>query len=130
MKFINTLLFVLLAGTLSPALALAGDIKPYSQAQFDALSAEGKPVLLAVHAGWCPTCKAQKPIVDELMGQPAFKNVTTLIIDFDAEKPLLAKYKVNMQSTLIAFKGAKEVGRTVGDTTRSGIEGLIKKAAN
>jgi len=32
-----------------------------------------------------------------------------------------------MQSTLVAFKGANEVGRSVGDTTPAGLEGLIKK---
>jgi hypothetical protein len=52
------------------------------------------------------------------------------LIDFDSEKPLLSKYKVGMQSTLIAFKGISEVGRSVGDTTRPGIEGLVKKTLN
>jgi hypothetical protein len=35
-----------------------------------------------------------------------------------------------MQSTLVAFKGIKEVGRTVGDTSQDGLEGLIKKTIN
>lgn len=112
------------------SLAVAGDIKPYSQAQFDTLAAAGKPVLLAVHAGWCPTCKAQKPIVDALMGQAAYKNVTTLVIDFDGDKALLKHYKVAMQSTLIAFKGSQEVGRSMGDTTPAGIESLVNKTVN
>ncbi len=112
------------------SLAVAGEIKAYSQAQFDSLSAAGKPVVLAVRANWCPTCKAQKPILDALMARPAFRDVTTLTIDFDAEKPLLAHYKVGMQSTLIAFKGTREVGRTVGDTTAAGIENLVKKTVD
>jgi len=61
------------------------------------------------------------------MGQAAFRDVTTLTIDFDAGKPLLKKYKVSMQSTLIGFKGRREVARSVGDTTRAGIETLVKK---
>jgi hypothetical protein len=32
-----------------------------------------------------------------------------------------------MQSTLIGFKGRREVARSVGDTTRAGIETLVKK---
>ncbi len=120
----TTVLFFL---TAFASLAIAGEVKPYSQAQFDALTAAGKPVLLAVHADWCPTCKAQKPIVDELMGQPGYKDVTTLVIDFDTDKPLLKTYKISTQSTLIAFKGSRELGRSVGDTSKAGIEGLLKK---
>lgn len=126
MKMAKTVLLFILSTFLS--LAMAGEIKRYNQAQFDQLTAEGKPVLLAVHANWCSTCKAQKPIIDGLMGQAAYKDVTALVIDFDTEKPLLKQYKVGMQSTLIAFKGAKEVGRSVGDTTKAGIESLLKKA--
>lgn len=112
------------------SLAMAGDIKAYTQAQFDQLASEGRPLVLAIQASWCPTCKAQKPILDALMGQATYKDVTTLTIDFDADKPLLKKYKVSTQSTLIGFKGRKEVGRSVGDTTKAGIEGLIQKTVD
>lgn len=128
MKLAKVALLFILSAFFS--LAMAGEIKPYSQAQFDKLTAEGKPVLLAIHASWCPTCKAQKPIIEELMGRSAYKEVTTLVIDFDADKPFLKHYKVGMQSTLIAFKGTKEVGRSVGDSTQAGIEGLVEKTAH
>jgi len=127
-KVLPVALPVLLASVLS--VAAAGEIKPYSQPQFDALAASGNPIVLAIHADWCPTCKAQKPILDALMARPAFKDVTTLTIDFDADKALLARYRVGMQSTLIAFKGARELGRSVGDTTPAGIEGLIHKTVD
>lgn len=109
------------------SIASAGQIKPYTQAEFDRLTHDGKPVVVDVSATWCPTCKAQKPIVESLMKQPAYKDVTVLSVDFDAEKPTLRKFKVSMQSTLVAFKGQKEVGRSTGDTTPEGLEGLIKK---
>lgn len=112
------------------ALASAGPSEPYTQKRFDELAAQGKPALVAVHADWCPTCKAQKPILGQLMGKADYKDVTELVVDFDAQKPIVQQYKVSMQSTLIAFKGGKEVGRSVGDTTKAGIENLVKKAAN
>ena len=110
------------------ALASAGPSEPFTQKRFDELAAQGKPALVAVHADWCSTCKVQKPIVGELMGRPEFKDVTELVVDFDAQKPIVKQYKVSMQSTLIAFQGGKEVGRSVGDTTKTGIESLVKKA--
>lgn len=112
------------------ALASAGPSEPYSQKRFDDLAAQGKPVLVAVHADWCPTCKAQKPIITDLISKPEYKEVTELVVDFDAQKSIARKYKASTQSTLIAFKGGKEVGRSVGDTTPSGIESLVKKAAD
>ena len=125
MKFARTP--VLLALSCLASLAMAGEIKPFSQSAFDKLTYEGRPVVLDISATWCPTCKAQKPIIDNLMKQPAYQDVTLLTLDFDTDKPTLRKFKVTMQSTLVAFKGAKEVGRSVGDTSASGLEGLIKK---
>ena len=128
MQFAKNAFVVTLASFMS--LAMAGEIKPFSQAGFDALTASGKPVVLDISATWCPTCKAQKPIIDSLMKQPAYKDVTLLTIDFDTNKPTLKMFKVSMQSTLVAFKGAQEVGRSVGDTSQEGLEGLIKKTIN
>ena len=128
MKFTKTA--VLFALTAMTSLAMAGEIKPFNQKDFDKLTSEGKPVVLDISATWCPTCKQQKPIIDGLMQQPAYKDVTLMTIDFDTSKPTLKKYKVTMQSTLVAFKGTKEMGRSVGDTTPAGIEGLIKKTVN
>ena len=128
MKIANTILAIALSSLAS--LAMAGDIKPFSQQEFDQLTKAGKPVVLDISAPWCPTCKAQKPIIDGLMKQPAYKDVTLLTIDFDSAKPTLKQFKVVTQSTLVAFKGEKEVGRSVGDTTPAGLEGLIKKTVN
>ena len=122
--------FFLISLAAFSALSFAGDIKPFTQEQFDKLNAEGKGLVLAVHAPWCPTCKAQMPIQSELRSMPAFKDVTMLTIDCDSQKDLLKNFKVTMQSTIISFKGGKEVGRSVGDSTRSGIEALYKKTLN
>lgn len=118
---------ILFALSAAVSIAMAGEIKPYTQAEFDKLAADGKPVVVDVSATWCPTCKEQKLIVDGLMKQPAYKDVTLLTVDFDSAKLTLKKFKVSMQSTLVAFKGGKEVGRSTGDTTPDGLEGLVKK---
>ena len=128
MKLAPTLALLVLSSL--TALATAGEIKPFSQHAFDTLTQAGKPVLLDISASWCPTCKAQKPIIAALMKQPAYQAVTLLTIDFDSNKPTLNSFKVTMQSTLIAFKGQREVGRSVGDTTASGLEALIKKTVH
>ena len=110
--------------------AWAGPQENYSPQRFQQLASQGKPMLVAIHASWCPTCKAQKPILHELMGRPEYKDVTELIVDFDQDKPAVKRFGASMQSTLIAFKGDKEVGRSVGDTSKAGLEALVKKAAH
>jgi thiol-disulfide isomerase/thioredoxin len=128
MKILRTLAGLMLAA--SACVAMAGEIKPYTPQAFDQLSHAGKPVIVEVSATWCPTCKAQRPIVENLMKQAAYRDVTVLTVDFDTNKAALKRFKVNTQSTLVAFKGASEVGRTVGDTTPSGIENLIRKTVH
>src|SRR6185312_15798466 len=86
MKFAHADLTLCLSTAFS--LAVAGQIVPYNQQTFDHLTADGKPVVLDISATWCPTCKAQKPIVENIMKQPAFSDVTLMRIDFDSQKPL------------------------------------------
>ena len=59
----------------------------------------------------------KKPILSSLTRRPKFSNLAYFVIDFDSQKELLSGSSVlAVQSTLIAFKGGKEQGRTVGDT--------------
>jgi thiol:disulfide interchange protein len=110
--------------------AIAGEIKPYSQAELDKLAAEGKPILLDIRADWCPTCAAQAPVIRELMAQSKYKDVTTFTIDFDKDTALLKAYNVPAQSTLIVLTGKQEKGRSVGDTRREEIENLLSNVVH
>ena len=101
---------------------------PFDTASFDALNKAGRPILVAVHADWCPTCKAQEPIVGELLKTPELSPITALRVDFDRQTDVLKRFRVQYQSTLIVFKGGKEVGRSTGDTRKEGIAALLKKA--
>jgi thioredoxin 1 len=116
--------------SISTHAALAGEIKPYSQAEFNKLAAEGKPILLDFRADWCTTCGAQEPVIRELMAQSKYKDLTTFIIDFDTDTALLKAYNVRVQSTLIVLTGKQEEGRSVGDTSREGIERLLNNVVH
>lgn len=107
--------------------ARAGEIEPFSAASFEAAQAAGRPILVAVSAPWCPICRAQKPILARLSAEPRFKDLAIYGIDFDSQKDLLRRFDARMQSTLIAFKGKQETGRSVGETQPEWIEGLLDK---
>ena len=101
---------------------------PFDAAKFDALNTEGKPILVAIHADWCPTCKAQEPIVSELLKTPELSGITALRVDFDMQPDAVKRFKAQYQSTLIVFKAGREVGRSTGDTKKDRIAALLKKA--
>ena len=100
----------------------------FDQKAFEAAQVAGKPILIEVTAPWCPTCKAQAPILSRLKGEARFKNLASFKIDFDSQKDLLRKFNVQKQSTLIVFKGKQEAGRSTGDTNASSIEQLLAKS--
>ena len=115
------------AGTTLVAPAYATETKAFDPASFDAAQKSGKPILVAIHASWCPTCKAQKPILSDLMVEPKFKDLIYFVVDFDTQKDAVGFFGARMQSTLIAFKGTTETGRSVGDTEHSSIAALLNK---
>ena len=123
---------ILIATVASAAFALtpafAASPQPFDTNTFADAQKAGKPILIAIHATWCPTCKTQAPILGELTADPKFKNLVYLVVDFDSQKDLVKRFGARMQSTLITFKGSKEDGRSVGDTNRDSIAALLNKA--
>ncbi len=107
------------------ALALAP--VPFDNAAFAAAQAAGKSILVQIHADWCPQCAAQRPIVTNLMKEPRFKDMVIFNIDFDTQKDLVKKFNVMRQSTMIVFKGANEIDRTVGATQAAPITESLAK---
>jgi thioredoxin 1 len=110
--------------------SFAADVAPFDQAQFEAAQKEGRSILVDITAPWCPTCKAQKPVIDELAARPDFKDLMIFTVDFDTQKQAVAALKASSQSTLIAFKGTRETGRSVGETQAASIEALLHSTTN
>jgi thioredoxin 1 len=124
-----TLVAATLAGLASTRAAVAFSAKaPFDAKAFEAAQAAGKPILVEISAPWCPTCKAQKPILSSLGSKPEFAMLTVFEVDFDSQKDVVRMLKATMQSTLIVYKGKEEVGRSVGDTNATSIEALLKKS--
>ena len=107
--------------------AHAAEKVDYDVKSFTAAQAAGKPILVEIHASWCPTCKAQEPILGNLERQDKFKNLVVFRVDFDSQKDAVKAFGARMQSTLITFKGSQETGRSVGDTNPASIATLLDK---
>lgn len=103
------------------------EIKPYSATALALAQKADKPVALHFHADWCPTCRAQEKVLQELKSEAAL-DMTVLVVNYDTEKELKRRFNVRAQSTLVVLHGEKETYRVVGDTSPGGIRGALKSA--
>jgi thiol-disulfide isomerase/thioredoxin len=120
---IGSVLAATIGASVSFAIAADGPLDKLAAAQ-----KAGQPVLVEITAPWCPTCRAQKSVLSELGQVDRFKRVVRIDVDFDNQKPAVRTLNASMQSTLIMYKGNREVGRLVGETNKAAIESLLSKA--
>lgn len=114
-----------LFATLAPCAEL-----PFNQVQFDATRSAGRPVAVVFHADWCPTCRAQAPLLKDLAQTAALKSLTLYVANFDTEKALERSLGVTKQSTIVVLKNGKEVARSTGDTQRDSLAALLRQAVS
>jgi thioredoxin 1 len=101
----------------------------YSKGAFATAQAEGRPIVVFVHASWCITCRRQQPIVQELASDGAFKNknLVVFVVDY-ADKATLKELNVTDRSTLVAFHGKTERTRSSFSTDPTEIRALFSSA--
>ena len=114
--------FVLMVGS-----AQALDIAPYSSAKLAEAKLAGKATALHFHANWCPTCRAQQKVINELRADKSLP-VTIFVVDYDSEEALREKLKVRTQSTLIVYKGKDEKARIAGEIAPAKIRAALQAA--
>lgn len=102
--------------------------RPFNDAEFDAAQRAGNPVLIAVHADWCPTCRVQEEVLWELLARKQFAGISVFRVDFDKQKAALKRFGVRSQSTLIVFKGKREVARSIAQTDKDAIAADLAKS--
>lgn len=86
----------------------------YTPPLFAKLLASGRPFIIHVHADWCSACRMQEARLKSFLVDPAIRALPFVRVDFDADRDFLKRFRVGAQSTLIAFRGGKEVARSVG----------------
>jgi thiol-disulfide isomerase/thioredoxin len=117
---------IVFGSMLFAASAFALEIKPYSADTFAQIQKSGAGVALHFHADWCPTCRAQEKVFNGWKGDASVPG-NLLVVDFDKERDLKNKLNVRTQSTLIVFKGDKEVARLAGKSDEKSLkEALLK----
>jgi thioredoxin 1 len=122
--------FLILMSLAPAALAVparAFEFKPYDASAVEKAIVSGKPVVLHVYASWCLQCHAQASILESLKNEKAYDGVSFFRVDYDKRKDVVAKLDCP-RSTLIAYKGGKEVKRMSWGTSEDAVLNVLKAA--
>lgn len=106
---------------------LAAEFQPYDAAAAQKTVASGKPVIVHVYAPWCLQCHIQAYYLDALKDDPAYRGVTFFRVDYDNQKDIVAKLACP-RSTVIAYKGGREVARMSWGLTKDSVVNVLKAA--
>ena len=127
MRFLTRIArFAAVVVVMAPVAAFAGEWRDYEPAAFAEAQRAGETIFVAVHADWCSSCRAQKPILDALVDEPRFDDAVAFVVDFDTQRDFRAEHQVRCQTTLIVFKGEDETGRSLGDRNQDRIRALFE----
>ena len=91
---------------------------------FEAIVAEGKPVVLDIWATWCGPCRAIAPVIEELANDYDGKAVIAKL-DVDQNPDTAAKFGIRSIPTLHVFKGGEVVEQIVGAVPKATLEEKI-----
>lgn len=127
-RYLFALIAIAAMSVVSGRALLAASFTNYSASAFSQALAAGGPVIVHVHADWCPTCRAQAPVLQSMSGEKAYEKARFIRVNFDKDRDFLTSHKVAVQSTILVFKGGKEVARFSGETDASRIRSRIDAA--
>lgn len=120
-------LAAILISIIGTAAAFAEFTANYSPTKFKAAQSENLHIVIEVFKQGCGTCKAQQPSLEAARAK--FPDAVFLKFDFANDEAAVKQFEVVKQSTIIVFKGTKEVARLVGETDREKIVSAISKGA-
>lgn len=124
----RTALAAAVVAVVAPAPAIAAEVRPFNPQAFAAAQRAGRPILVDIYADWCPTCRAQAQAFGPLLKRPEFNKLVVFKVNYDSQAQYWRRMGVRQQSTLIVYKRAKEVARSVGETDGEAIAELLRTA--
>jgi len=109
-------------------LAQATEKKTFSQEAFSVSQAANESIIVYIFAPWCTTCKKQEAVIEKIIQDPRFDKVQYFVVDFDNDKESMRKLKANTRSTILVYKGPREITRSANDTDPVSLQSLLEKA--
>mgnify|MGYP006132200207 CR=1 FL=1 len=95
----------------------------FSNKIFMKAQAEGKTIVINSWNETCYTCAKQIKILDE--AEKKFSNILFLSFEQTRDKEIAKLLGIEYWTTIVVYKGNKELSRTIGQTTKSKIYSQI-----
>ena len=97
-----------------------------NDSNFEAILAEGKPLVLDFWATWCGPCKMVSPIIDELSQTYADRvNIGKVNVEDEADE-LVGKFGIRNIPTVLFLKDGQVVDKLVGAASKAMYEQKIE----
>ncbi len=95
-----------------------------TDANFDQLVSEGKPLVIDFWAEWCGPCRMIGPIIEELATEYDGK-VTIGKLDVDNNDDVVSKFGIRNIPTILFIKNGEVVDKQVGAASKAVIAAKI-----
>ncbi|MBR4842879.1 MAG: thioredoxin [Bacteroidaceae bacterium] len=89
-----------------------------TEMNFEAVTGQGKPVMIDFWATWCGPCRRLAPIVEELAAEYDGKVIVGKC-DIEENTDLTDKFGIMNVPTVVFLKDGKEVDRVVGAAAKN-----------
>jgi thioredoxin 1 len=106
----------------------SAEFTAFDKTRFESLVASNAPVVVHTHEFWCPTCRVQANVLEELQKDPKFAKVTMFRASTSTDRETLAPLKVTSRSIILVFSGGKQIGRLDWITDAGQIRALLEQA--
>jgi thiol-disulfide isomerase/thioredoxin len=97
----------------------------FSTEIFEKARDSGKTVVINSYEVWCGTCSEQTKILNQ--AEKEFKDIIFLSYEQSKNKEIAQKLNIKYWTTIVVYKGNKEVARIVGQTDKKTIYSAIQK---
>lgn len=102
--------------------------QPFNETLYQQYQDSEQIYLVDVFATWCPTCKKQSKIIDQYFSENPDSKIEVLVVDYDDQKEWVTHFRAPRQSTLLLYKGEKQLWFSVAETSKDKIFTQLKQA--
>ncbi len=68
-------------------------------------------------------------MLTELLAEPEMKSLTPVVVNYDTDAEFKTTFNTPNRSTILLFRGGKEIGRVVGVTDKDALRKLLATGA-